>query len=173
MTASSTRPEAWREREGSGTFAGWLAPPATEVRLAPVIALVLTAVTVAHPLMFDYVDEIVFRILPSLTFGVFAVVFWFRTVLLLRPPAAFSIENGRITLATGAIPWLSRASLTLGDVARVRPVAREVKHKFSTFQLWDVVVESRDGTTHVVKLSLVPAREASWVAERVTSAVGR
>ncbi len=171
--SEGVRPDDWREREGRGAFAGWIAPARSELLLAPVFAAIVTAPAVAYPLVFaGQLARHATAILAPLTWGLVSLVFWLRAALLLRPTVRFRVENGRLSLRKGAFPLLGAVSLPLAEVTAVRTASRKVKGKLLSYDVWDVVVDARDGTAHRVMLSRVAAGEATWIARRVALASG-
>lgn len=169
----SGRPADWREREEGGSFEAWLAQPRGDALKEMVIAAAVTAPIVAYPFVFgSYVERHPIMFLPPLIWALLALALWCHAVLMLLPRVRFRVEGGRLTFGTGAVPALRAASLRLGDVVAVRPRSRSMTVKFSTFNVWDLVVDARDGASFGAKLSWVSAEEAAWMARRVATAAG-
>jgi hypothetical protein len=172
--SSNARPAEWREREAGGSFAGWLAPSRSEALRELAFAVIASAPAVAYPLVFGArFERDDFRLLlPTAVWALVALVFWCRAVLTLLPPVMFRVEGGRFSFGKGPIPALRTLSQPLGDVSSVRAASRKVKGKLIEYEVWDVVVEARDGRSHFVKLSSPSAAETAWIARRLASAVG-
>lgn len=167
------RPAQWRERADAATFEAWLAQSRDEALREMAIAAVVSAPVIAFPFVFgDIAVRQPLMFVAPLFWGVLALVTWGRGILMLFPLVGFLVEGGRLTFGRGAIPALRTASLPLGDVLAVRATARSMTRRSRTFEVWDLVVDARDGAAHRVKLSWPSAEEAAWMAKRVANAAG-
>lgn len=172
-TNDGGRPADWADREEAGTFAGWFVPSGSEIFMAVVLAAIVTAPAIAYPVFFagPLSRNGVLVVIP-LTWGLFAAVFWVRAVVILLRLVRFRIADGRLALQKSEFPFVGNVALPLADVVAVRAVSRAVAGKRVTYSVWDVVIEARDGSMHVVKLSRVVPDEAKWIARRVAAAAG-
>ena len=167
------RPAQWQERTDAGTFEAWLAQSRGEALREMGIAAVVSAPVIAFPFVFgDIAMRQPLMFVAPLLWTLLALVTWGRGILMLFPLVRFRVQRGHLTFGRGAIPALSTASLPLGDVLAVRATPREMTSRARTFEVWDLVVDARDGTSHQVKLSWVSAEEAAWMATRVANAAG-
>lgn len=172
-TSKGVRPADWSERAGPGAFAGWIVPDDTAARLAPLFAAIATAAAAAYPLVFaDQIARSPKALVAPLVFGLAALVLWCRAAVLRFPPVRFRVADGRLYLRKIALPIVSTVSLSITDVTEVRAVSHQVRGKLIKFDLWDVIIDTRDGIAHRVKLSRVVGDEATWIAQRVATAVG-
>ena len=169
----SGRPAEWREGDAGGTFDAWLARPRLDALREGAIAAAVTAPIVAYPFVFgSYAERNPIALLPPVVWTLLALALWCRAVLMFMPRVRFRIESGRFTFGRGSVPALRTASLRLTDLVTVRATSRSMTFKFRTFDVWDLVVETRDGASHRVKLSWGSAEEAAWMARRVATAAG-
>jgi len=168
-----TRPTGWREREGGGSFAGWMATSRTEVLIAFASAALIATPAVLYRVAFaEQFARGGTNLLIPISWALVSLPFWGRAVLLLVLPVRFRVENGRLLLRKLGVPGLGTATLALGDVRAVRAEPRLIVGKRASFNVWDVVVETQGGASHHVRLSCAVADEATWIARRVASAVG-
>lgn len=172
-TEERGRPAQWRERADAGTFEAWLAQSRVEALREMAIAAVVTAPVIAFPFVFgDIAARQPLMFVAPLLWALLALAIWGHGILMLFPQVRFRVDGGRLTFGRGAIPALRTASLPLGDVLAVRAMSRSMTRRSRTFDVWDLVVDARNGESHRVKLSWASGEEAAWMATRVGNAAG-
>lgn len=169
----STRPTEWREREDAGEFVGWLAPSRSAALLEMGIAAAVTAFGVGHALVFgDRFERHPLEMAQSIVLGVLALALWIRAATALLPAVRLRIGGGRLELGKAPLAALSTTTLPLADVVGVRAEARAIGGRRLRYELFDVVIDARDGTSHRIETSRVSAEEAEWIARRLAIAAG-